>query len=550
MSASDKTAASGVSAFGKLTYLVVDDFENFRISMRHMLRSCGAHTIELVAHARAAVQYCTYNHVDVVLCDYNLGEGKTGQHILEELRHKKLLKRSSLFLMVTSETSRDLVMGAREYQPDAYLAKPINRAVLEKRLGSLVDQRNALLAINHEIDRQNYPKAISLCIKAITRLPRYRSWLMKTLGELYFQLGDLTHAIKVYDEALAQRELSWARLGRSRALLANHQYAEAVENLKGLIESHPDYIEAYDLLAESYERQNSPEKAQKILKQAIKYSPNALSRQKHLAELAESNQDLKTAAEAWRRTVNLGVHSIHDSASHYLALSRVLCDLSDEDTSAKGEKLAKEALSVLESMEKRFPDNEPLELHSQIVQCRVFGGQGQLSKANNTLEDVRTKLAHVSILELETGLDYAKTLYSLGCGKEAKAILGKLAQQYGNDPEAAKRIESLLDEPVSFRTKIRARRFNREGIAAFESGSLAEAEAIFSKALEIIPTHPALNLNQVQVLMKQYDDAGTEKQNLLERCQHHLNCLTELSEQHAQYKRYLALKRKLKALNL
>ncbi|CAN0605276.1 unnamed protein product, partial [Ectocarpus sp. 12 AP-2014] len=180
--------------------------------------------IELVSHAAPAIQYCAYNHVDVVLCDYNLGEGKNGQHILEELRHKKLLKRSSLFLMVTAETSREMVMGAREYQPDAYLTKPINRAMLEKRLAGLISQRSALLPINREIDRENYPQAIALCLEALPRQPRYRTWLMKTLADLYYQVGDFSHALKIYDEVMGQRDLSWARLGRGKILLATQNY--------------------------------------------------------------------------------------------------------------------------------------------------------------------------------------------------------------------------------------------------------------------------------------------------------------------------------------
>ena len=236
--------------FGKLNYLVIDDFENFRLSIRQMLRSCGADSIELVSNASQAIQHCTYNHVDVVLCDFNLGEGKNGQHILEDLRYKKLLKRSSLFLMVTAETSKEMVMGAREYQPDAYLTKPINRAVLEKRLSALISQRNTLMPINREIDRENYPEAIVLCLQTLPKQPRYKTWLMKTLGELDFMVGDLAHAQKVYDDILNQRELSWARLGRCKVLLANRNFDQAVDGLKALIEKHPDYMEAYDLLVQ------------------------------------------------------------------------------------------------------------------------------------------------------------------------------------------------------------------------------------------------------------------------------------------------------------
>ncbi|KMQ73915.1 tetratricopeptide repeat-containing response regulator [Marinobacter subterrani] len=536
-----------LNPFGKLTYLIIDDFENFRLSIRQMLRSCGADKIELVAHATPAIQYCTYNHVDVVLCDFNLGEGKNGQHILEELRHKKLLQRSSLFLMVTAETSKEMVMGAREYQPDAYLTKPINRAVLEKRLESLISQRNALMPINREMDRENYPEAISLCLQALPRQPRYKTWLMKTLGDLYFRLGDLAHAIKVYDEVLAQRELSWAKLGRCKVLLAKRSFDEAVEGLRELIAKHPDYMEAYDLLAEGLERQGRPSQAQQILEKATEHSPNALLRQKHLAELAGSNQDMDTASDAWRRTVELGTHSIHDSSAHYLALGQTLSDLSEGDQEEDGAVRAKEALAVLKKMEKRFAEEEGISVRSQIIQCRVLAGQGQHRQAENILEAIRPDLENTSSLDADTGLDYAKTLFRLNHDAEAKHLLADMAQRCSEDPETLQKIENLLDEPVGFRQKIKARTLNRDGIRAFESGNLQEAAETFARALEIVPEHAALNLNLVQVLMKEYD-SNPAASGLLSRCQSCLDRLSGLPEQHRQYRRYIALQRKLKGL--
>jgi len=533
--------------FGKLTYLIIDDFENFRLSIRQMLRSCGADKIELVAHASPAIQYCTYNHVDVVLCDFNLGEGKNGQHILEELRHKKLLKRSSLFLMVTAETSKEMVMGAREYQPDAYLTKPINRAVLEKRLNSLISQRNALMPINREIDRENYPEAISLCLQALPRQPRYKTWLLKTLGDLYFRLGDLAHALKIYDDVLAQRELSWAMLGRCKVLLANRSFDEAVTGLRELITRHPDYMEAYDLLAEGLERQGRPTQAQQVLEQATEHSPNALLRQKQLAELAGANQDMDTASGAWRRTVELGTYSIHDKPEHYLALGQTLSDLSEGDLEEEGAARAREALAVLKRMEKRFADDEGIGIRSQIVQCRVYAGQGQDQQAARILEGLRPELENAASLDAQTGLDYAKTLFRLGHETEAKKRLGQMAERFGDDPDTLQKIESLLDEPVGFRQKIKARTLNRDGIKAFESGNLGEAAEIFAKALEIVPDHAALNLNLVQVLMKEYD-SNPGNTDLLRRCQTCLDRLAGLPEQHRQHRRHVALQRKLKGL--
>lgn len=536
------------NAFKKLRYLIIDDFESFRLSMRQMLRTFGAEHIEVANNASAAIQRCTYEHFDVVLCDYNLGEGKNGQHILEELRHRKLLKRASLFLMVTAETSKEMVMGAREYQPDAYLTKPINRAMLEKRLGSLVEQRRALLPINRAIDLENYPEAITLCIQTIPKFPRYRTWLLKTLADLYQRVGDLSHAAKIYDDVLAQRDLSWARLGKGKVKLADKRYDEAIAVLKSLIEDHPDYMEGYDLLAEAQAEQGRLVQAQKTLEKAAELSPNALLRQRQLANIAQANQDMETASSAWRKTVSLGVHSIHDSVDNYLALSRTLCELSDGESDENSKAYADDAKSTLAKMEKRFSDLPDIVTKSRLVQARIHAGQNNLVEAQRCLESVAEELSDPNTLSSDTGLDYARTLFRLGRGGEAKELLGKLAQRFENDNEILQQIESLLDEPVGFRQKMQARSLNKTGIKAFEEGNLEAAANSFREALAIVPGHTALNLNLVQVLMKQFSD-NRQQRNLLADCATHLSQLTGLPEQHRQFPRYKALRNKLEALN-
>jgi len=542
----DSTTNAVGNSFGRLSYLIVDDFENFRLSMRQMLRGCGADKIELVANASAAVQYCAYNHVDVVLCDYNLGEGKNGQHILEELRHKKLLKRSSLFLMVTAETSKEMVMGAREYQPDGYLTKPINRAMLEKRLGDLIAQRNALLPINREIHRENFPEAISLCLQILPLQPRYKTWLMKTLADLYYQVGDFSHALKIYDDVLGQRDLSWARLGRGKILIANQNYDDAVTTLKDLVSNHPDYMEAYDLLAEALEKQGRPTQAQQVLEKAAEHSPNALLRHKYLATLAAANQDMSTASDAWRQTVTLGTYSIHDSSEHYLALGQSLSDLSEGDSSSEGAVHADEALTILRRMEKRFAEQDNIKLRSRIVQSRVHAGQGRMNEAEKAIESVADAI-DPDTMDPEAGLDYAKTLFRLGREDEAKKLLNTLASRCSDNPPLLQKIENLLDEPVGFRQKLQARTLNRDGIKAFEAGRLDEAVSTFNQALDIVPSHAALNLNLVQVLLKQYQQTPGDRE-LLERCNRCLEQLADLPEQHRQYRRFISLRKKLEGM--
>ncbi|HKK57627.1 tetratricopeptide repeat protein [Marinobacter sp.] len=539
-------SASTSTDFRKLSYIIIDDFDNFQRSMREMLRSFGAEEIESFARAAPAIQFCSYNHVDVVLCDFNLGEGKNGQHILEELRHKKLLKRSSIFLMITAEASKEMVMGAREYQPDAYLTKPINRAMLIKRLDSLISQRSALLPVNREIDRENYPEAISLCLKNLSAQPRYKTWLMKTLADLYYRLGDFSHALKIYEDVLKQRDLSWANLGRGRVLIATGNHDEAASTLETLTEKNPDYMEAYDLLAETLEKKGEPVRAQKVLEKAAMLSPNALLRQKQLARLAVSNQDLSTASEAWRKTIELGLHSIHDSSRHYLALGQSLSDLGEEDIASDDCGRADEAIATLKRMEQRFPDEDNIRVRSRVVQSRVLAGQGDQAEANKVLESVGDELSNNDTIDPELGIDYAKTLFRLGRDNDANELLGVLFQRCADNPPLLHKIESLLDEPVGFQQKLKARALNRDGIKAFETDSSDDAIRIFNEALLIVPNHAALNLNLCQVLMKKNQSSGDS--TLLRQAEEHLDRLKNLPEQHRQYRRLVSLRKKLQGM--
>jgi tetratricopeptide (TPR) repeat protein len=369
---------------------------------------------------------------------------------------------------------------------------------------------------------------------------------MKTLADLYYRVGDFSHAQKIYDDALNQRDLSWASLGRGRVLIATGHFDKAAAELTTLVEKHPDYMEAYDLLAEALEKKGKPVQAQKTLEKASELSPNALLRQKQLASLAASNQDLSTASEAWKKTVSLGTHSIHDSSDHYLALGQSLSDLSEGDTSSDGYARADEALTTLRRMERRFPDEEDIKVRSRVVQSRVHAGQGNQHEAVEALDSVPDQLQDSETIDPELGNDYAKTLFRLQRDQEAKDLLGVLFQRCADNPSLLQKIENLLDEPVGFQQKLKARALNRDGIKAFETDHSDDAIRIFKEALSIVPDHAALNLNLCQVLMKKHQ--SSDDNTLLRQAEKHLDRLKNLPEQHRQYPRLVSLRTKLQGM--
>ena len=527
--------------YKKLRFLITDDFENFRKSVRQMLRSFGAEHIDMAANGNETIAKCTNDHFDVLVCDFNLGPGKTGQQVLEALRHQKLLRNTALFIMVTAETSREIVMGAREYHPDTYIIKPITQAVLQKRMDALLEMRQALYPINHALDEDDTDEAIRLSEQMLQTKTRYRNQVMQLLGDLYLQKDATPKARELYGEALQRRELAWARMGLGKAAMAEGALDEAIDHFQTLIDNNPDYIEAYDQMADALKRRGQGRKAQKMVEKAIEISPLAILRQKQLATIAGENQDMETAAEAWRSTVKLSDNSVHDNPENYLGLSRTLSELSDGDTTSEGKQLADEALSALNNMGKRFKDDGKAQIQKHLVSARVYAGQGRSEESRKALAAVKDSLKPDE-LSPEEALDYARTLYTQNDPGAAQQVLNKLAERFSDDPEVMRAIEELMDEPVGFRKKNQARSHNKQGIKAFEKGDLEAASTAFRKALELVPQHPALNLNLVQVLLKQHSNPDD---NVLRQCQRCLDQIDHLPPQHKQYKRLQFLKKKI-----
>lgn len=531
--------------YRKLKFLVVDDFENFRLSVKQMIRAFGVESIEVAINGEDAVARCEREYFDVILCDYNLGSGKNGQQVLEELRFNKILKHTSIFVLVTAETSKDMVMGALEYLPDGYLTKPITKSVLQKRLDTMIEQRESLKPINDAIDKEDIDKAITLLDQEIKANTRYVTWCLRTLANLYYQKKEYKLARHIYENVLTKRDIGWARLGMSKVQIAQGEHEQAVEGLTGLLKSNANLIEAYDALADAYLKLGQTKQAQQTLGEAVAISPHAILRQQKLASVAESNRDYDAASDAYRSTMKLGFNSVHESPENYLNLGRCLSDLAEGDSSEVGKKRAKEAVHVMERVAKKFKSDTNARMSAALIESRIHQGQGQPDKSKESLAKAK-KVMDLEDASPETALEFAKTLYSVGQSSEAEQVLCALANKHDGNAKILSSVEELLDEPVGLKQKAKARKLNKDGIGAFEKGDLELAISTFEEALTVTPKHPALNLNLVQVMLKKIDLQGGNP-GLLKQCQQCLDNVKHIPEQHRQYKRYQHLVKKVSA---
>ena len=100
-----------------ISALIVEANPNMRTQLRNMLNMCGIGKVQFAVTAGVAVRKLRDGRYDLILCEYHIGDGQDGQHLLEDLRHNAIIPLSTLFIMVTGERQYERVVSAAELAP-------------------------------------------------------------------------------------------------------------------------------------------------------------------------------------------------------------------------------------------------------------------------------------------------------------------------------------------------------------------------------------------------------------------------------------------------
>jgi tetratricopeptide (TPR) repeat protein len=531
-------------------FLIIDDFDNFIISLKQMLRRLGAEDIDSARNGDEAIQMCIKKHYDVVFCDYNMGDShKNGQQVLEELRYRRLLKNMDLFIMVSAEAGKDMVFGALEYQPDGYITKPITQSLLQNRLDKMIEQKVSTMDIERAMDEEDFAKAITLTNTQLKIDPKNRAWLIRTLGRLYHLNGDYAHAKKVFQDVLKNRPVEWARMGLAKALFMEGNVQEASALFDDIVKENAQNLEAYDWLAKCQKQAGQTRQAQETLKAAVAVSPRAILRQLELAGLSKQLNDLDAAAKAFKASVKLGDKSCYETPEMHLDYSKTLTDLAEANQGMSGVRYAQDAVNALENVRRKYHNDNRVQLLSHLVEVRAQGQQNNTEASAKALKQAQKLFVAAEMDEKDADIvtEMAHTLFSLGQSNEAESLLHSYAARFPQNTRVQAQVAELLEEPVSLAQRMKAREFNRQGIQLYEQGKLEEALAVFNQALAITPKHSGLNLNFLQALLKlasQSGGLGSHRQSATDA----LDRMAKMNENHRQYKRYQHLLGRFQAL--
>jgi CheY-like chemotaxis protein len=410
MTSSSNPAESGID-WAEKRYLIIDDFVGIRQLLRESLRNLGAKHIDQAASGGEAMVLLAKTRYDVVLCDYNLGDGKNGQQVLEEARIRNLMLPSSVWLMVSAEKSVESVMGAAEHQPDAYIIKPITEGVLLTRLNRVWLKKQIFREIDQAFADKDYLRAAKLCEEQIAHIRctpstccacghaaaqerRYRPrrpGLRRGAAGTRLQLG----ALRPGQDPHGQRRPDAARM-MFQAVITDNRF----------------YIDAFDQLAESFHLQGKTEEAFDVLQKPPSCRPTRCRASARWATALKLG-NIPVAEKAFRKCIEIGEFSVRKTADAYLGLARVCGQKND----------TKEAIRLLNAAVHQFGGDQ-VTLRAKITEGLVYHESGDFRRARKSGDELEAMLADENRArpDTETCLDMATLLFAVGV-KEAPVNL-------------------------------------------------------------------------------------------------------------------------------
>jgi tetratricopeptide (TPR) repeat protein len=495
-------------------YLIVDDFVGIRQLLRESLRNIGARHIDQASSGGEAMTLLARTHYDVVLCDFNLGEGKNGQQVLEEARVRNLMIPSSVWLMVSAEKSVESVMGAAEHQPDAYVIKPITEGVLLTRLNRVWHKKQIFREIDAAYIEKDYLRAAKLCDAQIAQHKVHEIDLMRMKATLLLKAGETEKARIVYERLLEEREFNWARTGLGKIRMANGDHEAARQMFQGVIAENRFYIDAYDQLARSLELMGRHEDACDVLEKAAKLSPNSVPRQRNLGNAALRIGNVQLAEHAFRKCIAIGEYSIRKTVDAYLGMARVCGQKGD----------TKEALRLLAAAQRDFP-GDTVVLRAKITEGLVYHESGDFRRARKSGDELEAMLGKDRRRpETATCIEMATLLFAVGVKDAPVELLCHVVRNNHDNPVLVDEVQKIFDkarmseEGVDFIAGARkeASEMMNKGVSLWKTGRLGEAVAWMREARDRLPDNMRILFNSAQMLINHMQQHGYDEALMME----------------------------------
>ena len=480
-------------SLGKARILIVDDFSQFRLTLKSMLFKLGIRQVDQAINGAEAIKLCSENDYDIIFCDYNFGDSQDGQQILEELHQRKILRKGSLFIMVTAETTSARVMGAIEFRPDAYLTKPFSGEQLGQRLQRLVSKNQSLSPIHQAINDGLIERALQLCDQVIQQAPTLRFSCLRLKSKLLELEQQYDQAMTLYRQVVEEQDLLWALLGIGRVYYQQDDVQRALEHFQTMQQNFPQQVSVYDWIAKCQHKLGQLDAAETNLLQAVSISPKSVGRQATLGEIAENLQHHELAHKAFTSVIESGQHSCLLKPQHYQHYYDNTRQLAIGLDTSEQQRLLAQTEAISKKMERKYQHSPDALAGNYSALATLFSTLGNSERSGHYISRLGKALDNPDCHITPEDLAYIEGQLSvLG---ENPAIENNLQQLAPQIDKVRHRIQQDQEKDES------ARSINSEGLVLAKQQQPLQALEKFRQASRLMPENPNYALNAAQIIL-------------------------------------------------
>ena len=495
--------------FSNKQVLIVEDQRPFLLLLKGLMHSMGASDVVTKSSAEQAVSLCKKHKFDIVICDLHLGtENKNGYELIEELRTRRLINPTSVFILISADSARPVVLGSIERRPDDFLIKPFSQVQLKSRIIRAWQKRQFLQLAFSLIEQGEFNSAIDH-IEGLLEAPRhYKGHCEQLLVELYWRISQPQKALDVLHDYIDGKPVLWAQIAIGKSYLQLNDYEKAISVAKKTLKRNRFNADAHDILAQAHHAMSSSEKALEAIKEAIKLSPFSLPRHYKACEIGRQSNDLVLAATSSQAIWDLSKRTVNKTSLHWCGIIRSLLDVAEsaEDKKQRN-KYQQEALLTLQRGKfdehlQKIDREFDVDIFSYIVNARISAIDGKLIDAKRHLNTSQTQLED-KYTEVPTAFlpDSINIMYKLGEFDDALQLNAMLSSREAElDPNSSNMLKAQAQNAQ--KNLACYQQFNREGIQHYQQQDYERAKASFALAQGFAPVNTGVALNLLQCLLQ------------------------------------------------
>lgn len=483
----------------ELNALIIDEDPLIHELLKSAMMEIGITNIRTAQNAFYAVRRCDEMSFDIILVSFNVQSDKDGFHLLEELKFKGHITKSTAVIFLSAETSPELVHCVVELQPNDFWVKPLDRNRVENRLKHIFAVRKKLHRLHYCVDAGNYSTAIYFADEQLKRkeLSHYFPNIRRIKGDCLCKLFEFAEAENYYRDLQVEYKYGWVSIGRVKAMLEQGKLEEAQPFIEKLKAREDTRFLIYDTLAQYYIEQEDYKNAYEEIKTATALAPRNIDRNKKSCDLARLNHDRMGQYMAAQNVAKFAKNSIHDSPELRLNVIRTALDLATTLSNAEARPLYVKVERMIAELEKDY--GRHLDEQLNIIKIRLMTVQQNKREADKLLKEQISKEATGSV---EANLDKVKAFHELGHREEALKILEAIKKQIGGDSWSSRVVSEYIEQESIERKDIHftAKELGEMAKTHFKEKRLKPAYANLTQAFQLSPSNPQLAMSLLRLL--------------------------------------------------